>query len=359
MKRFNKIPNKPHNKSANKTFFSIIYLLRIPNLRGLLTSLALSVAAITSFAQTVPSANPADTYPSKPIRIVVPVAAGGTVDIVARAVALELSKSLGQPVLVENRPSAASLVGTLSVAHAAPDGYTLLASSGTFLSAAVILPNAGYDPIKDFAPVSLTCKVPMLMITSPDTPAKNIGELVKYAKLHPSEISAASSGNGSTGHIASEVFASRAGVKFLNVFYKGNSQAMVDVMGGQANLMFDQISTAGVQYKTGKLKALAITSLKRSPLFPEIPTISESGYQGYEDVTLNFILAPAGTPKEITTKLNFEIQKIFKNKELISRFAEKGIDLTASPSTDDFKAMIKSEVDRLTLLVSTAGIKPE
>lgn len=320
-----------------------------------LTVLLIYAALSPAFAQS-----PAiDNYPNKPIRIVVPVAAGGNVDMVARAVANELSKSWGQSVVVENRPSAASLVGTLSVAHAAPDGYTLLASSSTFLSASVILPNAGYDPVKDFAPVSITCKVPMLALTSKTLPVKNIADLVKLAKLHPSEISNASSGNGSTGHIASEVFASRAGVKFLNVYYKGNAQAMVDVIGGQANMIFDQLSTAGVQYKTGKLNALAITSLKRSPLYPEIPTIAESGYPGYEDVTLNFILAPAGTPKEITSKLNLEIQKILAQKELTSKFAEKGIELVASPSTEDFENIIKSEVERLTKLVANAGIKPE
>jgi len=300
-----------------------------------------------------------DTYPNKPIKIIVPVAAGGNVDIVARAVANELTKSWGQSVIVENRPSAASLVGTIAVAHSLPDGYTLLASSSTFFSAAAILNNPGYDPIKDFTPVSLTCKVPMLMMAHPSVAVKNVMDVVNIARSHPGEISNASSGNGSTGHIASEVFASKAGIKFLNVFYKGNAQAMVDVIGGQANMIFDQISTAGLQYKSGKLNALAITSLKRSPLYPDIPTISESGYPGYEDVTLNFILAPAGTPKEITTKLNKEIQKILKQPEIISKFSDKGIELVSSQSTDEFGAVMKSEVDRLVKLVKSAGIKPE
>jgi len=335
--------------------------LCINKLRDLLKlySLVITVTLSLAYSYTNAQTNPAENYPNKPIRIIVPVAAGGTVDIVARAIANELTKSLGQTVVVENRPSAASLVGTLAVAHSPADGYTLLATSSTFISASVIIPNAGYDPIKDFAPVTITCKSPMLVLVNPETTVKNINELVKLAKSRPGEISVASSGNGSTGHIASEVFASRANIKFLNVFYKGNSQAMVDVMGGQANLIFDQLSTAGVQYKTGKLKALAITSMKRSPLFPEIPTIAESGFPGYEDVTLNFILAPVGTPKEITAKLNVEIQKVMKNKDLVSRFAEKGIELIASPTTEDFRIQLKTEVDRVTTLVNTAGIKPD
>ncbi len=324
-----------------------------------LYSFVISTCLCLTTSPTNAQTNSVDNYPNKSIRIIVPVAAGGTVDTVARAVANELTKSLGQTVIVDNRPSAASLVGTLTVAHAAPDGYTLLATSSTFISASAIIPNAGYDPIKDFAPVTLTCKSPMLVLTNPEISVNNLAELVKLAKFRPSDISVASSGNGSTGHIASEVFSNRAGIKFLNVFYKGNAQAMVDVMGGQANVIFDQLSTAGVQYKTGKLKALAITSMKRSPLFPDVPTIAESGYPGYEDVTLNFILAPAGTPKEVTAKLNFEIQKIMKNKDLVSKFAEKGIELTASPSTEDFKNLMKTEVDRVSLLVNTAGIKPD
>ena len=200
-------------------------------------------------------------YPNKAIRIIVPVAAGGNVDIVARTVALELAKSMGQPVLVENRPSAASLVGTQLVAKAAPDGYTLLAHSSTFFSAPSIIPNPGYDPIKDFTPITLTCRVPMFLEVHSGSPVRNLADLVALAKAKPGEISSASSGNGSTGHIAVESFSSRAGIKLLNIFYKGNSQAIVDVISGQTQLMFDQISTSGVHVKSGKLRPLAITSL--------------------------------------------------------------------------------------------------
>ena len=298
-------------------------------------------------------------YPNRPIRIVVPVAPGGNVDIVARTLAAELSKSTGQTVLVENRPSAASLVGTQAVAKAAPDGYTLLAHSSTFFTAPVISANAGYDPVKDLAPITLTCKAPMFMEVHPSVPARTVAEFVALAKSRPGEISNANSGNGSTGHIAGEVFSSRAGVKLLNVFYKGSAQAVLDVISGQANLMFDQISTSGPYVKAGKLRALAVTSLKRSPLFPDVPTMDGSGYPGYEDVTLNLLLAPVGTPREIIAKLHAEVVKAYKQPELSARFAERSIELVASPSPEDFGNLIKSEVARLSKIARDAGIKAE
>ena len=298
-------------------------------------------------------------YPNRPIRIVVPVAPGGNVDIVARTLAAELSKSMGQTVLVENRPSAASLVGTQAVAKAAPDGYTLLAHSSTFFTAPVISANAGYDPVKDLAPITLTCKAPMFMEVHPSVPARTVAEFVALAKSRPGEISNANSGNGSTGHIAGEVFSSRAGVKLLNVFYKGSAQAVLDVISGQANLMFDQISTSGPYVKAGKLRALAVTSLKRSALFPDVPTMDGSGYAGYEDVTLNLLLAPVGTPREIIAKLHAEVVKAYKQPELSARFAERSIELVASPSPEDFGNLIKSEVARLSKIARDAGIKSE
>jgi tripartite-type tricarboxylate transporter receptor subunit TctC len=316
-----------------------------------LLAFGLSLLTLTALAQ--------DSWPSRPIKIIVPVAPGGNVDIVARNLARELSKGLGQPVLVENRPSAASLVGTQLVAKAAPDGYTLLAHSSTFFSAPLIMKNAGYDPLKDFAPISLTCKAPMFLIASQSVPAKNLAELVQQAKARPGGFSVASSGNGSTGHIASEVFASRAGLKMLNIFYKGNAQAIVDVISGQTQLMFDQVSTAMAHVRSGKVRPLAVTSNTRSALFPEVPTIAESGYPGYEDVTLNMLLAPAGTPKEIVQRLHAELVKAYAQPAMVAQFAERGIDLVASPSPEEFGQLIRSEVARLGKLANEVGIKAE
>ena len=316
-----------------------------------LLAFGLSLLTLTALAQ--------DSWPSRPIKIIVPVAPGGNVDIVARNLARELSKGLGQPVLVENRSSAASLVGTQLVAKAAPDGYTLLAHSSTFFSAPLIMKNAGYDPLKDFAPISLTCKAPMFLIASQSVPAKNLAELVQQAKARPGGFSVASSGNGSTGHIASEVFASRAGLKMLNIFYKGNAQAIVDVISGQTQLMFDQVSTAMAHVRSGKVRPLAVTSNTRSALFPEVPTIAESGYPGYEDVTLNMLLAPAGTPKEIVQRLHAELVKAYAQPAMVAQFAERGIDLVASASPEEFGQLIRSEVARLGKLANEVGIKAE
>jgi tripartite-type tricarboxylate transporter receptor subunit TctC len=316
----------------------------------------LIAAVLAAFAAHAPAQS---DYPNKPIRIIVPVAPGGNVDIVARTVAGELSRSMGQPVVVENRPSAASIVGTQLVQKAAPDGYTLLAHSSTFFTAPTISKNAGYDPVRDFAPITLTCKAPMVMQVHPSVPARTVAEFVALARSRPGDITNASSGNGSTGHMAGEVFSSRAGVKFTNVFYKGSAQAVLDVISGQAMLMFDQISTSGPHVKSGKTHALAVTSAQRSPLFPEVPTVAESGFPGYEDVTLNFLLAPAGTPKQIVARLHAEVAKAFQNRELVNRFAERAIELVASPSPEAFGELIRSETARLSLVAREAGIKAE
>ena len=298
-------------------------------------------------------------YPEKPIRFVVPVAAGGTVDIVARTLADPMSKSLGQPIVVENRPSASSLVGTQAVARAAADGYTLLTTSTTFLSAPAIVANPGYDPIKDFVPVTLTCRAPMMVAVNPGVPVKSLGELVALAKSKPGEITTASSGNGSTGHMAAELFAYRAGVRFNNIFYKGSAQGLTDVVGGQTMMLFDQIGTTGPQARAGKLRAIAVTTLTRSPLFPDTPTIAESGYPGYEDVTINLMLAPAGTPRDIVDRLHAEVVKAWSSQELVSRFAERAIELKASGSPEEFAAYVKAEVEKFARLAREVGIKPE
>src|SRR6266705_1719173 len=227
------------------------------------------LSAVLSGCGPVALAQSAADYPHRPIRIIVPLAAGGNVDIVARTLADQVSKSLGQPVLVENRPGASSLVGTQLVAKSAADGYTLLAIANTFATVPLIVPNPGYDPLKDFAGVTLTCLVPQVLVVNPSLPAQSVKELIALARARPGEISYASSGNGSTGHMAAELFNRQAGVKMLHVPYKGNSQAIVDVISGQVKMMFDQVSTSAPQIRAGKLRALAVTSSKRSPLLPE------------------------------------------------------------------------------------------
>ena len=312
--------------------------------------LAAALCSAQAFGQAV------SDYPSKAIRIIVPVAPGGNVDIVARTVAAELAKSMGQPVIVENRPSAASIVGTQLVAKAAPDGYTLLAHSSTFFTAPTISANAGYDPVRDFAPITLTCKAPMFMEVHPSVPARTVAEFVALAKAKPGEMTNANSGNGSTGHMAGEVFASRAGVKLLNVFYKGSAQAVIDVIGGQAMLMFDQISTSGPHVKGGKLRALAVTSLQRSKSAPDIPTISEAGAPGYEATGWFGVLVPTGTPADIIAKMNAELGAILKQPDVEERFLKFGAE-GGGGTPEQFAAFIRAEQEKWGKVIREARIR--
>ena len=298
-------------------------------------------------------------YPNRVVKFVVPVAAGGTVDIVARTLAQRMTDALGQQVIVENRPSASSLVGTQLVAKAPPDGYTLLATSTTFLSAPAVVPEPGYDPVKDFAGITLTCRVPMVLDVSPNLPARSIREFIALAKARPGEITYAASGVGSTGHIAGELFARQAGIKMLAIQYKGNAQSIVEVIGGQVAMMFDQIGTSAPYIRAGKLRPLGITSKQRSLLFPDLPTIAESGLPGYEDYTVNVLLAPAGTPKEILTRLHAEVTRIAAAPDLHKRFLDQGIELIASPSPDEFAAYVRAEAARYAKLAKDARIKAE
>ena len=301
----------------------------------------------------------AQQYPSKPVRVIVPLVPGGNQDIVARAVAEELSKGLGQQFIVENRPGIGAIVGTQAVKNSPPDGYTLLSVAVTFARVPGIMASAGYDPRTDFTGVSLVCRIPQLLVVNPSFAARSVAELISYAKANPGKVSYGSSGNGSTGHVATELFMRMTGTKLLHVMYKGNAQALVDVMGGQITMMFDQVSTSAGHVRGGKLRALAVTTLERSPLFAEVPTLDESGLKGYEDVTWNGIVAPAGVPREIVSRLNGEIRKIMANPEFVRRYAERGIEMRASASPEEFTAYIRSEADAFAKLVKDAGMKAE
>src|SRR5256885_2543144 len=236
-------------------------------------------------------------YPHHAIRIIVPLAAGGNVDIVARTLADQISKNLGQAVLVENRPGASSLVGTQFVARSPADGYTLLAVANTFATVPLIAASPGYAPLNGFTGITLTCLVPQVLVANPALPARSARELVTLPRSRPGTISDASSGNGSTGHMAAELFNRQAGVTMLHLPYKGNSQALVDVISGQVAMMFDQVSTSSPQIKAGKVRAIAGTSLARSPPLPDVPTVDESRVPGYQDITFHRMVAPARTAR--------------------------------------------------------------
>jgi tripartite-type tricarboxylate transporter receptor subunit TctC len=298
-------------------------------------------------------------YPSKPIRVIVPVAAGGNQEITIRAVAEEMSKALGQPLIIEARPSASALLGTQLVARSAPDGYTLLSVSTTFSRAAALVPSAGYDPVKDFVGVSLVSRIPQVLEVNPAVPAHSVAELIALARSKPGQLSYATSGIGSTGHIAAELFMREAGIKMLHVPYKGNAQSIADVLGGQVNLMFDQMSTSLAHIHAGKLRALGVTSRERSPLLPDVPTIAEQGLPGFEDVTWTALMAPAGTPADIVERVRAAVATAVAHPELRKRFLDRAIDLQASASSEEFTAYVKSEVDNFARLAREAHLKGE
>jgi tripartite-type tricarboxylate transporter receptor subunit TctC len=298
-------------------------------------------------------------YPVKPIRIVVPLVPGGNQDIVARALAEELSKGLGQQVIVENRPGQSAIIGTQFVKAAPPDGYTLLSVAVTFARVPAVVKAAGYDPAADFAGVSLVCRIPQVLVVNANHPAKSLQDLVALAKAKPGEVSFGSSGNGSTGHVAAEMFMRMTGTKLLHVTYKGNAQAIVDVMGGQVAMMFDQVSTSAGHVKGGKLRALGVTTKTRSAVLPEVPTLHEQGLKDFEDVTWNGIVAPAATPRAVLVRLNAEISRAMSNPEFQRRYGERGIEMVASRSPEEFSAYVRSEADAFAKLVREAGIKVE
>jgi tripartite-type tricarboxylate transporter receptor subunit TctC len=289
----------------------------------------------------------------------VPLVPGGNQDIVARAVAEEISKGLGQQVVVENRPGQSAIIGTQHVKSAPPDGYTRLSVSVTFARVPGVVKAAGYDPRSDFTGVSLTCRIPQLLVVNPANPARTVQDLIAQAKAKPGELSYGSSGNGSTGHVATELFMRMTGVKLLHVTYKGNAQALVDVLGGQITMMFDQVSTSAGHVKAGKLRALGVTTLERSAVVPEVPTLHEQGLTGFEDVTWNGIVAPAGTPRAVLARLHAEIAKAVAQPEFRKRYLERGIELQASDSPQAFSAYIRSEADAFVKLVRDAHIPVE
>lgn len=315
--------------------------------------------AIAAAAAVLTAAAPAalgQAYPAKVVRIINPLAAGGNVDIVVRGIAEQLSKSLGQQVLVENRPGASALVGTRYVKGQPADGYTLLAIANTFARVPAIIRDPGYDPLKDFTGVSQTCDIPMVLVINPALPVKNVREFIALAKKRPGELTYGSAGNGGTGHVAAEMFSQQAGIKLMHIPYKGNAPATTDLVGGQIMLMFDQVSTSVGYIQSGRLRGLAVTSKKRSPLFPDMPTIDEAGVKGFEDTTFNGLVAPAGTPRDILDRVRGEVVKAVAVPALRDRFDKLGIPLVASSSLDEYNAFLRRHVEDFAKLAKTAGI---
>ena len=297
------------------------------------------------------------SYPVKLVRIINPVAPGGNQETVARAVAEQLTRLFGQQVIVESRPGATAIVGTRYVKGAPADGYTLLSVSNTFVRVPALVPDAGYDPLKDFNPISQTCDVPLVLVVNPSLPAKTVRELIALAKRRPGELTSAASGTGSTGHVAAEMFSRQAGIKMLHVQYKGAAPAVVDLVGGHVMLRFDQVTTSLAFINSGKLRALAVTTRKRSPVLPQVPTIDESALPGFSDSTFNGLVAPAGTPRPVIERLREAVAKGIGAPDVRNRFLEQGIELIASNSPEEFTAFLRKQTDEFAVLARETGMK--
>jgi tripartite-type tricarboxylate transporter receptor subunit TctC len=299
----------------------------------------------------------AQRYPVKPIRFIVPFSAGGGADIVARAIGQKLSEPLGQQVIIDNRTGAAGIIGTEAAAKSPPDGYTIvLGQTGPNSINPSLYESLPYDASKDFAPITLTTIYPYLLVLHPSVPARNVKELIALAKAQPNQLTFASAGSGGANHLAAELFKTMAHVSMVHVPYKASAPALIDVLGGHVSMMFDPIITSMPQVKVGKLRALAVTSLKRSAIAGDVPTVAETGLPGYEAIGWHGILAPAGTPKEIVAKLNSEIVRILRMPEMRTRFAEQGAEPVGN-TPDEFAQFLKLDLEKWAKVVKTAGVR--
>jgi len=300
----------------------------------------------------------AQSYPSKPIRIVVPYPPGGFNDTLGRTLAAKFTESWGQPAIVENKPGANTLIGSDFVAKSAPDGYTLLIVAFPFAVTPSLIKNMPYDTLKDFAPVVLAAQSPNILVVNPDLPVKSVGELIALAKAKPDSLSYASTGNGSSNHISMELFKSLAGVKLVHIPYKGSAPAVTDLLGGQVQVMFDNAPNVMPQVKAGRLRALGQSGLTRSSIAADLPTVAEAGVPGYEVMVWFGLVAPAGTPREVVMKLNGEVLKILAMPDVRERFLAQGVEPMGS-TPEQFGEHIRGQMAKWGKVVRDAGVQAE
>jgi tripartite-type tricarboxylate transporter receptor subunit TctC len=301
----------------------------------------------------------AQSYPTRPIRLIVPFPPGGNIDITARAIAPGLTDLLGQTIVVDNRGGAGGIIGTDLVAKSTPDGYTLvLASSGTVTVAPSLYTKMPYDPVKDLTPITLLSYVPIVLVVHPGNAAKSVKEFITSAKARPGKMIMASAGNGTTNQLAGELFQLETGAKFVHVPYKGAGPALIDLIGGQVDMLFDQLSASTNYIKSGKLRALVVAGDKRNAVIPDVPTMTESGLKNCDAGTFTALMGPAGLPREIVARLNTAGNKTLAMPSTRDRFAAVGADiLGGTPANLD--ANLKQELAKWTRVAKAANIKPE
>jgi tripartite-type tricarboxylate transporter receptor subunit TctC len=301
----------------------------------------------------------AQAYPAKPIRFVVPYPAGGPLDTVARLLGYKVSESLHQPVIVDNKPGAGGNIGADAVAKSPPDGYTILMGAvATHAINPTLYASIPYDPIRDFIPVTQVASTPNVLVVNPSIPASSVREFIAYAKAHPGELNFGSGSTGSAGHLAGELFKSMAAIEMTHIPYKGAAPAMQDLIGGRIQLMFDNLASSLGQVRAGKVKAIAVTTARRTALAPELPTIAESGLPGFDISTWFGIFVPAGTPREVVEKLHGEFTRALADREV----REKMLILGAEPvggRPEEFAAYIRAEADKYARVIKASGAKAD
>lgn len=318
----------------------------------------LTITLFSLIATSMPSQ--AQAWPNRAVRIIVPYPPGGIGDTVTRAIAQGLSEQFGQPFVIDNKPGASQKIGAEMVAKSPADGYTLFLGSVTSLAINVnSQKKMSYDPVRDFSPVSMAFFSPLYLVVNPSVPANSVNELISLSKAQPGKLSFASIGQGGSIHLAGELFRSMAGLEMMHVPYKGSAPALTDVIGGQVNLMFDAGVSALPQVRAGKLRALAVTSSKRSSSAPDLPTVAEAGnLPGYEATIWFGFVAPVGTPQEIVNRLSQEISKVIRQPGLRERFAPQGVEL-ASSNPAEFAEFIKTEIPKWGKVLRDANVAPE
>jgi tripartite-type tricarboxylate transporter receptor subunit TctC len=321
----------------------------MPATRSIVCVLAL-LASAPAFSQS---------FPSRPVRFVVPFSPGGSVDTLARTFSPKLADALGQQIVVDNRPGGNGDIGMLIVARAPADGHTIVLGYIANLAIAPSLQaKMPYDPVKDFAPITQPASSPNVLTAHPSVPAKNLKELIALAKASPGKLSFASTGVASVGHLTGELINNLAGIKITHVPYKGSGQAVTDILGGHVNIMYSGFSSTLAHIKAGKLRALAVTGPKRSPALSEVPTIAEQGFPGVEATAWYGVLAPAGTPKPVITRLHGDLVKILKQPDVVQRLDGLGFEIAAT-TPEQFGAYIRSEIKKWAKVVKASGAKAD
>jgi tripartite-type tricarboxylate transporter receptor subunit TctC len=307
----------------------------------------------------MPAAAQAQSYPSKPVRFVVPYPAGGPLDVVARLLGAKVTESVHQPVIVDNKPGAGGNIGADAVAKSAPDGYTILMGAvATHAINPTLYASIPYDAARDFIPVTQVAATPNVLVVNPSIPAASVKEFVAYAKANPGKLNFGSGSTGSAGHLAGELFKSMAGVDMVHVPYKGAGPAMQDLIGGRIQLMFDNLASSLAQVRAGRVKALAVTTARRSSLAPDLPTIAESGLPGFDISTWFGIFVPAGTPREIVEKLHREFTRALADRDVREKILALGAEPVGS-RPEEFAAYIRTEADKYARVIQASGAKAD